>query len=34
MSTLVWEENGINYLVVGNQLSLDEALKVAESLGK
>ena len=34
MSTLAWEENGINYLVVGNQLSLDEALKVAESLGK
>jgi Domain of unknown function (DUF4367) len=34
MNTLAWEENGITYLVVGNQLSKDEALKVAESLGK
>jgi hypothetical protein len=34
MSILAWEENGITYLVVGNQLSKDEALKVAESLGK
>lgn len=31
---LVWEENGITYLVISNQLSLDEVLKVAESLGK
>ena len=34
MSTLAWEENGITYLMVGNLLSQDEALKVAESLGK
>lgn len=34
MSTLAWEENGITYLIVGNQLSKDEALKVAGSLGK
>jgi hypothetical protein len=34
MNTLAWEENGITYLVVSNQLSKDEALKVAESLGK
>jgi hypothetical protein len=34
MNTLAWEENGITYLVVGNHLSQDEALKVAESLGK
>jgi len=34
MSFLAWEENGITYLVVGNPLSQDEALKVAESLGK
>lgn len=34
MNILAWEENGITYLVVGNQISKDEALKVAESLGK
>jgi Domain of unknown function (DUF4367) len=34
MNTLAWEENGITYLVVSNQLSQEEALKVAESLGK
>jgi hypothetical protein len=34
MNTLVWEENGITYLVIGNQISKDEALKIAESLGK
>jgi hypothetical protein len=33
-STLAWDENGITYLIVGNKLTLDEALKVAESLGK
>ncbi len=33
-SALVWEENGITYLVVGTPISLDEALKVAELLGK
>jgi hypothetical protein len=31
---LVWEENGITYLVISNQLSLEEVLNVAESLGK
>jgi len=31
---LVWEEDGITYLVISNHLSLDEILKVAESLGK
>jgi hypothetical protein len=34
MSILAWEEKGITYLVVGNPLSQDEAVKVAESLGK
>lgn len=34
MNILAWEENGITYLVVGNRISKDEALKVAESLGK
>jgi hypothetical protein len=33
-SILAWEESGITYLVVGNSLSQDEALKVAGSLGK
>lgn len=33
-STLAWEENGITFLVVGNHISLDEALKIAESLAK
>jgi len=33
-STLAWDENGITYLVVGNALTLDEAQKIAESLGK
>ena len=33
-SALAWEENGITYMVVGTPISLDEALKVAESLGK
>jgi hypothetical protein len=33
-SMLVWDENGITYLIISNQLSLDEVLKVAESLGK
>jgi hypothetical protein len=31
---LVWEENGITYLIVSNRLPLEEVLKVAESLGK
>ncbi len=31
---LVWEENGITYLVISNGLSLEDVLKVAESLGK
>jgi hypothetical protein len=31
---LIWEENGLTYLVISNTLSLDEILKVAESLGK
>jgi hypothetical protein len=30
---LVWAENGITYTLISNALSLDEALKVAESLG-
>ena len=29
---LVWEKNGITYLVISHDLSLDEVLKVAESL--
>ena len=33
-SVLAWEENGITYMVVCTSLSRDEALKVAESLGK
>ncbi len=32
-SALVWEENGISYMIIGS-LPKDEALKVAESLGK
>jgi hypothetical protein len=31
---LVWEENGITYSIISNSLSLDEMLKVAESLGQ
>jgi hypothetical protein len=31
-AALVWEENGITYSLIGNALSLDEMLKVAESL--
>ncbi len=31
---LIWEENGLTYLVISHTLSLDEILKVAESLGK
>jgi hypothetical protein len=31
---LVWEENGITYLVISNTLPLEEVLNVAESLGK
>lgn len=30
---LVWEENGITYMIVSNKLPKDEVLKVAESLG-
>ncbi len=31
---LVWEENGITYSLLSNSLSLDEMLKVAESLSQ
>ena len=31
---MVWEENGITYLVISNRLILEEVLKVAQSLGK
>lgn len=31
---LVWAENGITYSIISNTLSLDEMLKVAESLGR
>jgi hypothetical protein len=31
---LAWEENGITFMITSNKLSLDEVLKVAESLGK
>jgi hypothetical protein len=31
---LVWAENGITYSIISNALSLDEILKVAESLGR
>ena len=33
-NALVWDENGITYSVVSNNLSLDESAKIAESLGK
>ena len=33
-NALVWEENGITYSLISNSLSLDEMLKVAESLSK
>ncbi len=33
-NSLVWEENGITFTLSSNTLSLDETLKVAESLGK
>jgi hypothetical protein len=32
-SWLLWEEDGINYTLWGDDLSLDQALQVAESLG-
>ena len=32
-AALVWEENGITYSLIGKDLSLEEMLKVAESLG-
>ncbi len=31
---LVWEENGITYMAISNGLTLEEVMKVAESLGK
>jgi uncharacterized protein DUF4367 len=31
---LVWEENGINYSIISNSLSLDEMLKIAASLSQ
>jgi hypothetical protein len=33
-SILVWDENGITYMLVTDTLPLDEMLKVAESLGQ
>jgi hypothetical protein len=33
-AALVWAENGATYSIISNALSLDEALKVAESLGE
>jgi hypothetical protein len=33
-NALVWEENGITYSLISDSLSLDEMLKVAESLGQ
>ena len=33
-SILVWDENGITYSVISNQLPLEELQKVAEALGK
>jgi hypothetical protein len=33
-NALVWEENGVTYSVVANSLSINEILRVAESLGK
>lgn len=33
-SVLVWDENGITYMIVSNKLPKDEVLKVAESLGQ
>lgn len=33
-NTLAWEENGITFTITSNRLSLDEVLKIAESLGK
>jgi len=33
-TALVWDEDGITYSIISNSLSLDEALKVAESLGQ
>ena len=31
---LVWDENGITYMMISDHLTLDEVLKVAESLGR
>lgn len=33
-NVLVWDENGITYLVVSNTLQLEEMQKIAEGLGK
>ncbi len=33
-NALVWEENGITYSIITNSLSLDETLKVSESMGQ